>query len=302
MAETGRYTQTRGQAGDARDKVASPAEVTAMVMAEAQRRGLNWFRPHHAAGMVGSFMQETGNFRRDVLDLQLRGDDGTAYGLMQWRGKRYQNLQSYAQERNANVRDIRTQVSFAFEEGAPGSKYADFGSVKALRQFRSARNIRETATAFVHAERPAGYDGNPNNAHDVSRRINHASNAINQYGDGEGINVNAGRDNPHRLDPRGEAARTNPRVRDRPPRPTDFMNPSQNFGMGNYSNTSQNNGSYDDLGQGDYNSNGMNGTGLPNPERILTPDSFGLNDFIFDQSNNPFLNSQRSRSQDIGQR
>lgn len=165
----------------ASDKVATPAEVLGLVMQEAQSRGIDWFAQHHGAGMTGSFMQETGDFRADVINFNVRGDQGTAYGLMQWRGERYENLIQYARQNNLDPTDIRTQVSFSFEEMDSNSPYADYGSVRALREFRGADNAQQTATAFVHAERPAGYDGNPNNAHDVGSRINHAARALGDF-------------------------------------------------------------------------------------------------------------------------
>lgn len=166
------------------NKVATPAQVIQMVMQEAKSRGLSWFQPHHAAGMVGSFMQETGDFREDVLNFSLKGDKGTAYGLMQWRGDRWRNLQKFASQKGMQLNDIRTQVAFAFEEGDPSSKFSDFGSVRSFKEFQSAKNSQETALAFVHAERSAGYDGNPSNAHDAGLRINHAQRALNDYGSG----------------------------------------------------------------------------------------------------------------------
>lgn len=179
MAELG-FSKTQGKKGNG-SRAATPAQVTEMVMVEARKRGLNWFKPHMAAGMVGSFIQETGNFRNDVINFNVRGDNGSAHGLMQWRGKRYTNLLAYAKQSNANPADIRTQVSFAIEEGMPNSRFKDFGTVKAFRLFPQTKNVGESATAFVHAERPAGYDGNARNAHDVQKRINHASSAYNSY-------------------------------------------------------------------------------------------------------------------------
>lgn len=149
-------------------------EVIELIMREAQRRGLDWFQPQHAYGMAGSFFQESGGFRDDVIDFKRRGDNGTAYGLMQWRGPRYQNLLKFADRSGQAANDIRTQISFAFEEGMRGSPYVDGGSVKAFNQMQQARDANEAAIAFIHAERPAGYDGNANNAHDANLRVQHA--------------------------------------------------------------------------------------------------------------------------------
>lgn len=176
------YTKTKGDAGDPKDKVADPSQVINLVLKEARKRGLSWFNKNDAAAMVGSFIQESGGFRRDVIELSLRGDDGTAYGLMQWRGDRYKNLLNFAQSKNMNPKSILTQISFAFEEGSKGSKFQDFGSVKAFKQMSQSRSLQDKATAFIHAERPAGYGNGKGEAslfaHDRSKRIAHAEKAL----------------------------------------------------------------------------------------------------------------------------
>lgn len=169
--------------------VASSAEVITLVMQEARRRGIRWFTEADAAAMVGSFRQETGTFRRDVIEFETRGDQGTAHGLMQWRGQRFTNLISFAKKNNISAKDIRTQISFAFEEGMNGSTYADAGSVRAFREMQGSNTLADKATAFIHAERPAGYgrgNGNPAQfANDRSRRIQYAEQSIGEYTGGE---------------------------------------------------------------------------------------------------------------------
>lgn len=272
MAELQR-SASRGTAGDINDKVATQGEVINMVMQEARRRGMSWFQPHHAAGMVGSFVQETGNFRRDVIDFDIRGDDGTAHGLMQWRGQRYNNLVSYARGKNINPKNIRTQVAFALEEASPDSRYADHGSVRAIQQFKTAKTVQEAATAFVHAERPAGYDGNPNNAHDLSKRINHATSSIKNY---EGGGYSDRQDPATRNDPdvRNAAIGQGPQSQDQ----AGFVDPSVPLSPERaFANAQGENGQ-------DYASNDI----TQRPENQIGKD-FGLTDFIFDQKNNPFL-------------
>ena len=161
---------------------ATPDQVVELAMREAQRRGIEWFSPIHAGGMTGSFMQETGDFRSDVIDFRRRGDNGTAHGLMQWRGDRFKNLTRFARENGLEAKSLMTQLMFAFEEGDPNSKYADYGSVRAFREMSQATNSTDAAIAFIHAERPAGYDGNPRNAHDAKARANHANRALSGSG------------------------------------------------------------------------------------------------------------------------
>jgi hypothetical protein len=181
MAETKlQYAKSQGTANPKKGNAATPDQVFAIVMNEAQRRGYSWFKSHHALGMIGSFIQETGNFRKDVLDFDVRGDDGTAHGLMQWRNNpdgtgRFRNLMTFAKQRGADPRDLRTQVAFAFEEGSAGSPFKDNGSIRAFSEMSQAKNLEQATIAFIHAERPAGYkSNNPGAAHDASKRVSHA--------------------------------------------------------------------------------------------------------------------------------
>jgi hypothetical protein len=174
-----KYTATQGQANEKKGNYPSSL-VYQIIMQEAQRRGYSWFKQHHALAMMGSFIQETGNFRKDVIDFDIRGDGGTAHGLMQWRGPRYNNLVEYSKRTGLPPQDIRAQVSFAFEEGSQGSPYADPGSVRAFREFPQAKGVQDASVSFIHAERPAGYSSdNPGAANDAQKRVSHAMNAGN---------------------------------------------------------------------------------------------------------------------------
>lgn len=188
-----KYSATQGQA-NAKKGNYSPSLIYQIIMQEAQRRGYGWFKQHHALAMMGSFIQETGNFRKDVIDFDIRGDDGTAHGLMQWRDDpkqkgvgRYSNLRRYAKQIGMPAQDPRAQVSFAFEEGVAGSPYADPGSVRAFREFPQTKGVQDATVAFIHAERPAGYTSkNPAAAHDTQKRISHAMKA---GGSIEGVSI-----------------------------------------------------------------------------------------------------------------
>lgn len=185
MSRQLRYTKTRGQAGNPSDKVATPEEVIELVMREAQRRGIKNFQPHMAAGIVGSLMQESGNFRRDVISQQLRGDDGTAYGAAQWRNDRKSNLDKFLKQRGLSANSLEGQISFVFEEMDKTSPFRDSGAVRAMNGIMNSNNISQAATEFIHFERPAGYGVNKRNpalsAHDRTKRINHAQNAFNSF-------------------------------------------------------------------------------------------------------------------------
>lgn len=185
MARKLRYTPTRGQAGDPNDKVATPEQAMMLVMKEAERRGIKGFKPYMAAGIVGSLMQESGNFRRDVVEQQLRGDDGTAFGVAQWRNDRKSNLDNFLKQRGLPSGSLSGQIAFAFEEMDPSSPFNDSGATRALKGIMSSENVSQAATQFIHFERPAGYGENKRNpalsAYDRTKRINHATNAFGSF-------------------------------------------------------------------------------------------------------------------------
>lgn len=65
------------------------------------------FSKNHAAGIVGNLIPESN------LNTRAVGDQGTAYGVAQWRGDRQTNLRDFA---GGNVDDLGSQLSFILEE------------------------------------------------------------------------------------------------------------------------------------------------------------------------------------------
>jgi len=271
-----KYSPEKGKRDPKNTRSATPAQVIQMVMQEARNRGMNWFQPHHAAGMTGNFMQETGNFRNDVINFQVRGDDGTAHGLMQWRGVRFDNLMKFAKGRNLNPADIRTQVSFAFEEGQSNSPYTDFGSVRAFKDFPSAKNASEASTIFVAAERPAGWNGKYGSNDDNGKRLVHTAKALQEF-DGT------------------------------PPDQRGFQGTDNTFASMGYDPiqaTREGRGTNNDTSFNLDNPNmfiplgaaaGTNSYDASNPSKQMfgtNPDRFGIQAFIDNKANNPFLNAQ----------
>lgn len=71
--------------------------------------------PHQAAGVVANLIQESGNFRDDVISGQTTGDNNLknkGYGIAQWRGERYSNLINYAQKQGMNPYTLDAQLAF----------------------------------------------------------------------------------------------------------------------------------------------------------------------------------------------
>lgn len=216
------------------------------------------FSPTEAAGITGNLAVETGNFDPSVISFDRRGDNGTAYGMMQWRGDRFQNLLDFSREVNRDPRDWRTQLMFVRAEMMPG-KYADSGSRLAFQQLNRARNPVEAAAAFVHAERPAGYSrDNPQAAMHFSRRAREAAQV---YGSSSGTRENQGFRNAGQANARSMTASTFGVPQSMQPDQSSF---EEAYGQGNYLQDDLNDlGAYAD-GTG-YNNPYSYSTNLTNP-------------------------------------
>lgn len=89
----------------------------------------------------------TGNFHVESAGLNplASGDNGSAFGLGQWRNERRANLEAFAKANGLDHRTRETQVRFAMEEMREGSQYADPQSVAFLKRHKAA-GARDTAT------------------------------------------------------------------------------------------------------------------------------------------------------------
>lgn len=138
-------------------------------------QGLN---PTAAAGIVGNFMQESGT----QLNPTAVGDQGTAFGIGQWRGKRFANLRSFANQLRTDWKDRETQGLFALWEmgyeplTGLGVQGAGFGSERAAGQrVFNAETVEDAAFAMAGFERPRGWKGfgatDPKNIHGWDNRL-----------------------------------------------------------------------------------------------------------------------------------
>jgi hypothetical protein len=102
---------------------------------------------HHAAGILGNFVQESG-LRPDI-------ENGIgAYGLGQWLGPRRKALEDYASKQGRNASDPELQTDFLIHE-LNGSES------KAARALQAATTPAEAATIFRAAyERPGKHEAN----------------------------------------------------------------------------------------------------------------------------------------------
>lgn len=106
-----------------------------------EKHGLNVAQ---ASAFAGHGMQESG------FDTGAVGDNGSAFGIMQWRGDRRNALNAFAKRSGRDVGDLFTQLDFAMEE-LRGSER------RAGDKLFAARDVRSAVTALMDYERPAGW-------------------------------------------------------------------------------------------------------------------------------------------------
>lgn len=120
------------------------------------------YTPAQAAGIVGNLIQESG------LRTEPVGDNGTAFGIAQWRGERFERLKQFASGRGKPHGDYETQLAFVDHELRNHEK-------DAFASLQSAKNVDEATAAMIGYERPAGWTrANPRAGHGWGNRIGHA--------------------------------------------------------------------------------------------------------------------------------
>ena len=124
-----------------------------------QKKGLE---SHHAAGIVGNLIQESGNFRDDVIAGTKKGDSGLATGIAQWHGARKDALEEFARSKGMNPYSLDAQLEFVYYEA---NKRGD------LQALKTSANPEDAAYIFAKRyERPRIVD---------PYRINYAKNIYN---------------------------------------------------------------------------------------------------------------------------
>lgn len=99
-----------------------------------------------SAGIVGNLYAESG-FNTTAL-----GDQGTSYGLAQWRLGRRDNLINFAKANNLKIEDFQTQLEFVWHELNSTHK-------KALELLVNSNDPKESARIFSdHYEKPKIYN------------------------------------------------------------------------------------------------------------------------------------------------
>lgn len=125
------------------------------------RQGL---KPWQAAAFVGTLMQESGPNLNPVA----KGDNGTAFGIAQWRGDRFNRLKAFAKKKGTTWDNFQTQLEYSVYEGQNYETYA-------WNKLRAAQNVEQAAAAAISYERPLGWTReNPKNGHGWSNRLKFA--------------------------------------------------------------------------------------------------------------------------------
>lgn len=109
-----------------------------------------------AAGGTGNLAHESG------FNTSASGDNGTAFGIAQWRGERLDALKAFAASKNKPVTDYQTQLEFVGKE-LNSTEAAAFEKIKA------AKTTKEAAAAWLAYERPK--DWNTPNPHGWENRL-----------------------------------------------------------------------------------------------------------------------------------
>jgi hypothetical protein len=121
--------------------------------------------PVASAGLIGNLYQES-TFNPTVV-----GDNGTAFGLAQWRGDRQTALKAFAQSQGKQPSDPMVQLDFIAHEGKNG----DMGAQRAWAMLQTAKTPQDATTALMHYFRPAGYTpNNPTGGHAYNNRVQYA--------------------------------------------------------------------------------------------------------------------------------
>ena len=146
----------------------SPQKVDAML------RNMGYNNPNGRAGMVGTFGHESVGFSPKVLNGQIQGDAGTAFGLGQWRFDRQDAAKSFLNQNQLPQNSLLGQTAFGGTELA--NKYTS-----AYRGVQNAKSPEEGVAAMNGYERPRGWKsgGDPTRVAGWKDRVNQARSALN---------------------------------------------------------------------------------------------------------------------------
>ena len=157
-------------------------------------RDAGWTQ-NQIAGAIGNLRVESG------FDTLAVGDSGTAFGIMQWRNERWDNLQSFASERGLDPYSLEAQSKFMVAE-ASNPAYGEVGSYNNF--FNNSNSPEQSAGSFMtYVERP---NADPSVNHIADRQAyagQYNANPDNPNFQGGGPNTGAGGGPPGGLPGKG---------------------------------------------------------------------------------------------------
>lgn len=107
-------------------------------------------QPHQAAGVVANLIQESGNFRDDVISGEVTGDNNLkdkAYGIAQWRGSRHQGLIDFAKRNGINPYSLDTQLAYVATEVRQRGDWDKLTKTKTLEEATHSFNYNYEVSA-----------------------------------------------------------------------------------------------------------------------------------------------------------
>lgn len=135
----------------------SSTSSTGVVSGDRATYAYNFFQKkglpaHISAGIVGNLIQESGNFRQDVIEDKITGDKGTSHGIAQWHKDRWPTLLNWAKKEGRNPYSLDSQLEYVYKEA---QDRGDLGKVS------KTSTPEEAANTFAKwYERPAIIDPN----------------------------------------------------------------------------------------------------------------------------------------------
>lgn len=132
-----------------------------------------------AAGFssVASNSIVAGGISESGLDPNAVGDNGTAFGINQWRGTRKRNLDAFAARRGTSWNDFNTQMAFTVHE----LQTTETGAASKLSH---AASLQQGVNAFLSFLRPRGYsNAAPQNSDRYTQRVSDAQSISGGGGD-----------------------------------------------------------------------------------------------------------------------
>lgn len=120
------------------------------------------YSKEQAAGIVGNLSHESD------FNTSASGDNGTAFGIAQWRGERLDGLKAYAASKGKPATDLQTQLEYVDQE-------LNSSESGAKAKLASAKSTQEATQAFLAYERPK--DWNTATPHGWDNRLRQAQGA-----------------------------------------------------------------------------------------------------------------------------